>query len=98
MVTVLKMILSFANKGLELYFRTGNKKGIIAAHTDKVARVLDRLDASFSSEDMNLPGYKLHKLIGKRKGQWAVSISGNWRITFRFEGENVVNVDYLDYH
>jgi len=59
---------------------------------------LDRLDAAIRPEDMNLPGYKLHELTGKEKGTWSVWISGNWRVTFRFNGKNAINVNYLDYH
>lgn len=92
------MILSFTHKGLENFYKSGNKKGIIPSHADRLERILDRLDASFSAEDMNLPGYKLHKLSGKRKKEWAVTVSGNWRIVFEFSGENAANVDYLDYH
>jgi len=92
------MIISFSHKGLEVFFKTGNKKGIVAVHADKLARILDRLDSSLYPEDMNLPGYKLHKLMGNKKDYWAVSISSNWRVIFQFVGENAVNVDYLDYH
>jgi toxin HigB-1 len=92
------MILSFSHKGLKLFFDTGNKKGIIAEHSGRLARILDRLDASLKPEDMNLPGFKLHKLTGDKKEFWAVSVSGNWRIIFQFAGENAINVDYINYH
>jgi len=92
------MIRSFKHKGLKLFFETGNKKGIIPGHSRKIARILDRLDASTSSEDMNLPGYNLHKLVGKETGTWSVWVNGNWRITFRFENEDAHVVDYRDYH
>jgi proteic killer suppression protein len=64
----------------------------------KLVRILDRLDALVSVSDMNLPGFKFHKLSGNGKNIWAVSISGNWRITFYFENEDAYVVDYLDYH
>jgi len=92
------MIKSFKHKGLQVFFETGSKKGIIPEHADKVARMLDRLDASVRPNDMNLPGYKLHKLTGTEEGTWSVWVSGNWRITFRFEGEDAILVDYRDYH
>lgn len=60
--------------------------------------MLDRLDSCVRPEDMNLPGYKFHQLKGERKECYAVSVSGNWRITFKFEGENAVDVDLEDYH
>jgi proteic killer suppression protein len=59
---------------------------------------LDRLDASVRPQDMNLPGYKLHQLSGKEKGTWSVWVTGNWRVTFHFEGPDAVAVDYRDYH
>jgi len=92
------MIRSFRHKGLEQFFITGSKRGIIPEHADKIARVLDRLDASISPADMDLPGYRLHELKGKETGTWAVTINANWRITFQFEGQDAVVVDYRDYH
>lgn len=92
------MIKSFKHKGLQVFFETGSKKGIIPEHADKLARILDRLDASIRPNDMNLPGYKLHKLTGREEGTRSVWVSGNWRITFRFEEEDTILVDYRDYH
>jgi toxin HigB-1 len=92
------MIKCFNHKGLELFFNTGNKRGIIPEHANKISRILDRLDASISPYDMNLPGYQLHKLKGDLGDYWSVSISGNWRILFQFESEDAILVDYLDYH
>lgn len=92
------MIKSFKHKGLQKFYESGNKKGIHSEHKAKLARILDRLDASIEPQDMRLPGYKLHKLSGKEKGTWSVWISENWRVTFQFEGENAVKVDYTDYH
>ena len=92
------MIKSFKHKGLRKFFKSGNRKGIKAEHASKLARILDRLDASLQPSDMNLPGYKLHQLLGKDKGTWSVRVSGNWRITFQFEDEDAIVVDYRDYH
>ena len=92
------MIRSFRHKGLELFFITGSKKGIQPTHSDKIARILDRLDASTSPADMNLPGYRLHELKGQESGTWSVTINGNWRITFRFKDQDAFVVDYRDYH
>ena len=92
------MIQSFKHKGLEIFFISGSKKGIIPEHAQKIERILDRLDASISPSDMNLPGYRLHELKGKDSGTWSVTVNANWRITFEFEGQNAVLVDYLDYH
>jgi proteic killer suppression protein len=60
--------------------------------------MLDRLDAVVRPEDMNIPGFKFHQLSGDRKGTYAVTVSGNWRITFRFDGKDAVDVDLEDYH
>jgi len=92
------MIKSFKHKGLQKFYESGSKKRIHPEHISKLARILDRLDASIEPQDIGLPGYKLHELSGKEKGTWAVWISGNWRVTFQFEGENAVKVDYTDYH
>ena len=92
------MIKSFKHRGLQLFFDTGSKKGIMPDHAAKLARLLDRLDAAVSPGDMNLPAYKLHKLIGKEEGTWSVWVNGNRRVTFRFEGQDAVLVDYRDYH
>lgn len=92
------MIKSFVHKVLEDFFKTGSKKGIIPEHAGKLARMLDRLDASISPQDMNLPGYRLHQLKGDKQDMWSVTVNGNWRITFYFEGQDAYLVDYLDYH
>jgi len=92
------MIKSFKHKGLEVFFVTGSKRGILPEHAQKIARILDRLDASISPSDMNLPGYRLHELKGQDADTWSVTVNANWRITFEFEGQNAVLVDYKDYH
>lgn len=72
--------------------------GIQAVHAPRLRLQLGRLDASASPGEMNLPGWRLHSLKGPLKGRWAVSVSGNWRLIFAFEGKHAVLVDYLDYH
>lgn len=92
------MIKSFRHRGLEKYFLNGSKPGIQAKHEKRIRLILARLDASTSPRDMNLPGLKLHELTGNRKGTWSVIVSGNWRITFMFEGQDAVVVDCEDDH
>ena len=86
------MIKSFAHKGLKDFYETGSKKGIQPEHASKLARMLDRLDASTSAQDMNLPGYRLHPLKGDKKDMWSVTVNGNWRMTFYFEDGDVFSI------
>ena len=92
------MIRGFKHKGLERFFRRGDHRGIPAQSAARIERVLDRLDAAIRPDDMNLPGYRFHSLKGDRAGRFAVAVSGNWRITFAFEGEDATQVDFEDYH
>jgi len=92
------VILGFKHKGLQLFFTQGSKAGIQAKHAARLRLILGRLDASTSLQDMKLPGLDLHPLHGDREGYWAVKISGNWRVTFRFLGKDADSVDYEDYH
>lgn len=92
------MIKSFKHKGLKNFFYHNDRSGINQDHAAKLARILDRLDASLNPQYLNLPGYKLHELKGKEKGTWLLWLSGNWRVTFRFEANDAIDVDYRDYH
>jgi len=92
------MIQSFRHKGLEQFFSEGTTAGIQAKHAARLRLILARLHASISPQDMRLPGLALHELKGKRRGTWAVKVSGNWRVTFQFDGLDAVSVDYEDYH
>jgi toxin HigB-1 len=92
------VIRSFKHKGLAKFFETGSKSGIQAQHAERLRLTLGRLSAATKPDDMGLPGLRLHPLKGIRKGTWAVWVSGNWRITFRFVGTDAEVVDYEDYH
>ena len=92
------MIRSFRHNGLERFFLTGSRAGIQPRHANRLRLILARLQASTGPRDMRLPGLQLHPLSGDRAGEWAVSVSGNWRVTFRFEGTDAVSVNYEDYH
>lgn len=92
------MIISFRHKGLERLYRTGSSRGINPEHVAKIARVLAMLDVAICAEELSIPSLKLHPLKGEYKDFWSVWINGNWRIIFRFVGQNVELVDYLDYH
>lgn len=92
------MIKSFAHKGLERFFRTGNKSGIMTQHAKRLRLILTNLEQVEKINDMDLPGLELHELKGSRKGIWSVKVSGNWRITFRIVDSNAEIVHYEDYH
>jgi proteic killer suppression protein len=92
------VIRGFRHKGLGRFFETGSKSGIQAQHAEKLRLILARLNAATAPRDMALPGLNLHPLKGGRKGTWAVSVSANWRITFRFVEKDADAVDYEDYH
>jgi proteic killer suppression protein len=92
------MIRSFRHKGLEKFLVAGNLAGIRADHAKRLRAILARLSASHRPGDMALPGLRFHSLKGDSKGYFAVDVSGNWRVTFRFDGEDAVDVDYVDYH
>ncbi len=92
------MIEGFRHKGLKKLFEEDDRRKIPAAHSDKIARILARLNESSKVHDMGLPGYRLHRLKGELEGFWSVSVSGNWRIIFRFENSSASDVDLIDYH
>jgi proteic killer suppression protein len=92
------MIVSFKHRGLERFFESGTTRGIQVKHVNRIRMILARLSAATSPQDMNLPGLALHELAGQRKGTWAVSVSGNWRITFTFDGVDAYDVNLEDYH
>jgi proteic killer suppression protein len=92
------MIKSFSHKGLKNFFNDGIKKGIQTKYAEKLSDILDRLDAANEIRDMKYPGSDLHPLEPKNEARWAVKVSANWRITFRFEKGDVYEVDYEDYH
>ncbi|MBI1733187.1 MAG: type II toxin-antitoxin system RelE/ParE family toxin [Gammaproteobacteria bacterium] len=92
------MIKSFRHKGLRRFYETGSTAGIQAVHARKVRLELTALETAKTIDDMAVPGFHLHPHKGDRKGQWAISVSGNWRITFQFEDGNAYLLDYEDYH
>lgn len=92
------VIRRFTHKGLERFYRAGTKAGIQAKHADRLRLILSNLDQAETADDMDLPGLALHQLKGERKGTWAVKVSGNWRVTFRFIGSDADLVHSEDYH
>jgi len=93
------VIRSFRHPGLERYFRTGSKAGIQPKHAEKLSVQLFALNRAKSPKDLQAPaGWNLHALSGQLQGHWSIKVNGNWRLTFAFEDEDVILVDYQDYH
>lgn len=92
------MIRSIRHKGLKLLYDKGDRRRVSAELADKIERVLARLDQAGKPGDMDLPGCRLHPLKGDLAGFWSVTVSGNWRVIFRFEDGHAADVDLIDYH
>ena len=92
------MITSFKHKGLKRLFETGDISGINPQHAERLRKILALLETSETIDDMDLPGLNLHNLKGKRKNTLAVTVSGNWRVTFKLKNGDVLEVNYEDYH
>ena len=92
------MIRSFRNKALEKLYESGSGKSLPPEFVGKIRRVLLALDEANSPDDLSQPGFGLHQLSGNLRGHWSIVITRNWRITFRFVGQDVSDVDFVDYH
>ena len=92
------MIQSFRHKGLRKLFETGSVAGIQASHAKRLRIQLTALDTAQTIVDMDIPGFALHPLKGAMRGRWAISVNGNWRLTFEFKDGNAYVLDYEDYH
>lgn len=93
------MIKSFRHDGLERFYRTGSKAGIQPKHDKRLRTQLTALDAATKPQDIAaIPSWRLHELKGNQAGRWSITVNGNWRLTFTFEGTDVVLLDYEDYH
>jgi len=92
------VIENFKHKGLARFFEDNDRRKLPASQIEKIGRILARLNEALTVQDMGLPGYRLHPLKGEMSRFWSVTVSGNWRITFRFENGNAYDVDLVDYH
>ena len=97
-VHTLTMIKHFLHKGIQAFFETGSKAGIRPDHAKRLKVQLALLNAADSPSGMNVPGWGLHPLSHDLAGHWSVTVNGNWRLTFAFDGEDAILVDYQDYH
>lgn len=94
----MSVIANFRHKGLKRLFEKGDRRGVRPDQVERIENILLVLNRARSPEDMNLPGFRLHPLKGDRRGQWAVTVSANWRIVFRFERGGAADVDLVNYH
>ncbi len=92
------MIKTFMHRGLRRFFEKGDSRALNANYLPKIRRLLARLNAATAVRDLAAPSHRLHPLKGDRSGQWAIDVSENWRITFRFDGQHCFDVNYEDYH
>jgi len=92
------MIQKFKHKGLRKLFESGSSEGINPQHVTRLRQILALLETAETLDDMDLPGLNLHEPKGRRKGSWAVKVSGNWRVTFILKRGDVFDVNYEDYH
>lgn len=92
------MIINFRHKGLQQYYEEGNGAKLPAQYLRKINRVLDQLDAVSSVSDIQQMGSGIHKLTGDMADFWSITVTPNYRIIFRFEGGDIHDVDYVDYH
>jgi len=92
------MIRSFRHKGLKRLYEDDDRRGVSAERVVKLQDILARLDAATSVADLDLPGFRLHPLKGRLKGFWAITVRANWRVIFRFQYRDAVDLDLIDYH
>ena len=92
------MIKSFKHKGLQKFYQAGNTAGINPAHENKIKMRLLALNTAICIDDMDLPGFRLHSLKGKKNELWAIDVNKNWRITFKFIDGDAYIVNYEDCH
>ena len=92
------MIRGFRHRGLRRLYENDDRRGVNAELVEKTARVLARLDVATRPEQLNLPGFRLHRLEGDLAGYWSVTVEGEWRIIFSFDVENTTDVDLVEYH
>ena len=92
------MIANFRSKSLKRFWEKSDGRGLNPKHLNKIRLLLSAMDEASKPEDMNVPGFDFHRLHGDIPSRWSVHVNGNWCITFSFDYENAMAVDYLDYH
>lgn len=92
------MIKSFKHKGLERLFTKSIASGVQSDYAPRITLMLDAIDAAELITELDLPGFRLHRLKGDKRNLWSVRVSANWRITFEFEKGDAYILDLEDYH
>ncbi len=92
------MIASFKHRGLKRLYERGDRRRLPADYVEKLENILSVLDNALVIDAVDLPGFWLHALRGELHGYWAVTVRGNWRVIFRFENGQALDVDLVDYH
>jgi len=92
------MIRTFKHRGLKRLYERGDQSHVSSEQLNRIEDILARLDVAVVPSDLDLPGYGLHPLKGKLKSYWALKVSGNWRIIFRFKDGDAFDVNLIDYH
>lgn len=92
------MIAGFRHKGLKRFHEDDDARRLPPGMVERVRTILSALDVAESPSDLDLPSFRLHPLKGDLRGFWSVTVRANWRIVFRFDGKNAVDIDFLDYH
>ncbi len=92
------MIENFKHKGLRKFYEDNDRSGVNPEYAGKIKMILSMLEAAESPEEMDVATFRFHKLSGSRRGTYSVTVRANWRITFRFEDGNAVDVNLEDYH
>ena len=90
--------MKFAHRGLQRLYDRGDRRRVNPDLAPRIRRILTALDEAIEPRHMDFPGWRLHRLKGDRAQFWSVRVSGNWRIVFRFDGSEAVDVDLIDYH
>ena len=92
-------IRSFRHKGLRRLYETGDGRELPASQVEKISDILLAIDEATNPQEVGLfPGWRLHPLKGRIKGFWSLTVTGNWRVVFRFEKGDVFDLDFVDYH
>ena len=92
------MLRSFRHRGLRRLSEREDVRRLPADQVERISLVLADLESAREPADMNVPGYRLHRLRGDLREFWSVSISANWRLIFRFEEGDAYDIDLVDYH